>query len=882
MYRHRIFFLLLIVLIAASAGAVELRSPEAYLGFPIGADRKLADYEEVRGYLEELAAGSSWIELETIGETTLGRPFVMAVISTPDNLSNLAHYKNISRKLADPRGLTDGEAEQLVKEGKTFVLITCNLHSTEIASSQAAIQLAYDIAAGKNKTLRDALEETVLFLIPSLNPDGLQMVVDWYEKWVGTEYEGCSMPWLYHHYAGHDNNRDWFMVNLAETRAVFDVYFETVIPHVILDMHQMWSTGARLFLPQFYPPANVNVDPILYREIGLLGYFMQLECEEQDLSGVISDAYFTAYWEGTSMMTPWWHNQVGLLSEAASCRVATPVYIDNVELQGGSKGFPRYEHRINFPNPWPGGWWRLRDIVDYELAIAEGLIDCCARHNERFLRNFHAMGARAVARGASEPPYAFVIPARQDDPVTAARMIEALMLGSVEVHEAASDFMAGNRLYRAGSYVIRLDQPYRAYVKDLLEVQEYPDIRASEKEDFVRPYDVTGWTLPMQMGVTCEEIEEPFEAELRLLEDFPYPEPALPAGETGIWGLALDPRINASYTAAFSLLGKGFTLLRMDEEIVIGRADEGRGDTLPTGEGSVDNGITLPPGAIFLPIQKNLLAEARELSKRLHVAFHPIPSEPGSGTRRLRPAKIALFKPWRASMDEGWTRYLFDTHQVPYENVTNAQVKEGDIGDFDVLLLANISPDIIKEGERTGEYARFSRPLPPDYQGGIGDEGVENLKKFVADGGTLICFGRSCDLAIEALELPVRNVLEKVGADDFYAPGSILEVSFRKGHPVTYGMGTEGYIFFTNSPAFATSIPFGKYDRAVLAAYDQKNPLASGLLIGPERLHRRAALVEATYDRGKVILFGFRPQNRCQTAGTYKLIFNALLESAGE
>ena len=269
-------FLFLIIPFVASTAADELRSPEEYLGFPVGTDRKLADYDEVRGYLEELAGRSPWIEIETIGETTLGRPFVMAILSTPDNLDNLPRYKEISRRLADPRGLADGEAERLVREGKTFVLITCNLHSTEIASSQAALELAYDLASGKNETLRGALEETVLFLIPSLNPDGLQMVVDWYEKWVGTEFEGCNKPCLYHHYAGHDNNRDWFMGNLAETRAVFDVYFKTVIPQVVLDMHQMWSTGARLFLPQFYPPANVNVDPILYREVGLLGYFMQL------------------------------------------------------------------------------------------------------------------------------------------------------------------------------------------------------------------------------------------------------------------------------------------------------------------------------------------------------------------------------------------------------------------------------------------------------------------------------------------------------------------------------------------------------------------------------------------------------------------------------
>jgi hypothetical protein len=564
------------------------------------------------------------------------------------------------------------------------------------------------------------------------------------------------------------------------------------------------------------------------------------------------------------MMTPWWHNQVGLLSEAASCRVATPIYIDNVELMGGSKGFPRYEHRINFPNPWPGGWWRLRDIVDYELAIAEGLLDCCARHNERFLTNFHMMGSRAVEQGKSGPPYGFVIPAPQDDPVTAARMIEALMLGGVEVHEAAGDFMVRDRLYRAGSYVIRLDQPYRAYVKDLLEAQEYPDIRASEKEDFVRPYDVTGWTLPMQMGVDCEQIDEPFEAELRLLERYPYPEPKLPPEGEKIWGLALDPRVNASYAAAFSLLGKGFTILRVDEELEVG------------------DGGTFPAGALLVQARKGLLPEARELSKDLHVTFHIISREPEAKTRRLRPVETALFKPWRASMDEGWTRYLFDTHLVPYENVTNEQIRDGEIGQFDVLLLADISPDIIKEGKSTGEYARFSRPLPTDYQGGIGVEGVENLKKFVEEGGTLICFGRSCDLAIEALELPVSNVLDKISPDEFYAPGTILDVSFRDDHPVTYGMRERGHVFFTNSPAFATSIPFGKYDRTVLATYEGKNPLASGLLIGAERLYRRAALVEVTYDRGKVILFGFRPQHRCQTAGTYKLIFNALLESGKE
>jgi len=860
-------FISIAVIVPLASFSQELISPDDYLGFQIGADKKLADYEEVKGYLEKLAEASPWVDLWDIGKTTLGKPFIMTVISTPENLKNLERSIDISRRLADPRKLSPEEADKLTDEGKILVMITCNLHSTEIGSSQMALELAYDIAAGRNETIVDALDEAIFFLIPSLNPDGLQMVVDWYEEWVGTEYEGGRMPWLYHHYAGHDNNRDWFMLNLAETRAVFDLYFRTVVPHVILDMHQMWSSGARLFLPQFYAPANVNVDPIVYREVGLLGYFMQLECEERGYRGVISDAYFTAWWEGTSMMTPWWHNQVGLLSEMASVHIASPIYIEEGELRGGSKGFPRYEHRINFPNPWPGGWWRLRDIVDYELAISEALLDCCARHRKRFLDNFYLMGAKAIETGRTESPYGFILPAPQRDPVTTARFIEALMLGGIEVHRAVEDFSACNRLYRSGSYVIRLDQPYRAYAKDLLEVQDYPDIRATKKEPFVRPYDVTGWTVPMQMGLACEEIEEPFEANLELLTSFPYPKGHFPA-ESG-WGYALRSEVNACYRAVNTLLENGFTVYRADTEIQL--------DTQP--EKGVKKVTTISAGAFLIPVQKDLAKLCGPLSTQLHIEFLPLEDEPDIARHRLMPAKTALFKPWRASMDEGWTRCLFDTNDIPYTNVFNEDIKEGRIKKYHALVLPDVSPHVIKKGKPPERRGRVFRSLPPEYAGGIEKEGVDNIKKFVEEGGALICFDSSCDFAIEAFELPVRNVLKDVSNEEFYCPGTILKVTFKNGHPITYGMPREGYILFANSPAFSTSVPFGKIDRAVLASYREKDPKASGLLIGGERLYRRAALVEVAYGKGIILLFGFRPQNRCQTAGTYKLIFNALLEA---
>ncbi|MFA4947615.1 MAG: M14 family zinc carboxypeptidase [Candidatus Krumholzibacteriia bacterium] len=837
---------------AAPAAAATVKSPAEYLGFEIGADRKLADYEQTVTYFEMLDEASPWVTVKKIGTTTLGKPMIAIILSAPANLEKLDHYVDLSRRLADPRNLAAAEADALIKEAKIITMITASLHATEVGAMQMSLELAYNAASGKNARLSKALEQTILFIVP-MNPDGMQMVADWYRKWLGTEYEGGSMPWLYHHYAGHDNNRDWFMLNLAETRAVFDLFFRSAVPQAVLDMHQMWSTGARLFLPPYYPPANKNVDPIVYRANNLVGASMQLECEERGLSGVISNAYFDAYWEGSSNGLAWWHNQIGLLSEAASVNVASPIYIEPGELRGDDAGFPRYEMGINFPNPWPGGWWRLRDIVDYDLAAAESFVETCAENRERFLDNYYRMGLKAVERGKTEKPFAYIIPAPQRDPVTAVRLVEALMLGGVEVHRASKDFTAGDRLYRAGSFVVRLDQPYGRYAKDLLEKQEYPDTRSSDKAPIEKPYDVTGWTMPLQMGVGCDEIDERFETSLELLAEYPYP-----AGSfaDGAWGYALRPEINASYLAANELLAAGLIVRRLGEAGVF------------------------PAGTFIVQGQKGLAAAASVIATRAHVDFIPLAAAPAGSTHELRAAKTALFKPWIASMDEGWTRFLFDSFKVSYANVSNKDVTENRIKDFDILVIPDIKPSIIKEGKMDDrEDARPQRPLPPEYKGGIDKKGVENVKKFVEGGGTLICFGSSCGFAIETLELPVRNVLDKVSDDDFFCPGAILKVSFKTGQPITYGMPENGHLFFANSLAFATSVPYGKFDRTVLASYTEKEPLASGLLIGGERLYRNAALVEYKVGAGRVVLFGFNPQYRCQTAGTYKLLLNAILEA---
>jgi hypothetical protein len=837
---------------AASAAPAAIVSPAEYLGFAIGADRKLADYEQARGYFKLLADSSPWVTVKEIGTTTLGKPMIAVILSAPGNLEKLDHWLDVSRRLADPRALAPADADALIGEAKIITMITPSLHATEVGAAQMSLELAYTVAAQTNDRLSKALENEILYIVPT-NPDGMQMVVEWYRKWVGTDYEGCQLPWLYHYYAGHDNNRDWFMLNLPETRAVFDLYFKSVFPQAVLDMHQMQSTGARLFLPPYYPPANNNVDPIVYRALNLIGSSMQLACEEHGRSGVISNAYFDAYWEGPSNQVGWWHNQIGLLSEAASANVASPIFIEPGELRGDEAGFPRYEQGLYFPNPWPGGWWRLRDIVDYDFVAAESFVETCAENRARLLEDCYRMGVKAVEKGRTEKPYAFVLPAPQRDPVTAARLVESLMRGGVDVHRALKDFRVGDRIYRAGSFVVRLDQPYGRYAKDLLEKQEYPDTRTSETQPIEKPYDVTGWTMPYQMGVACDGIDEGFDAPLELLVDFPYPSGSF---VEGVWGSALRPEINASYQAVNELLANGIAVRRLDAA------------------------GTLPAGTFVVPNAKGLAAAAAEIAPRLHVDFIPLAAEPAGATHGIRAEKTALFKPWIASIDEGWTRLLFDSYEVPYANVSNKDVTDNKIKEFDVLVIPSIRPSIIKDGTIDDEEARrWYRPLPPDYTGGIDKKGVENVKKFVEGGGTLICFGSSCDFAIETLELPVRNVLKKVSSDDFYCPGSILNVSFKTDQPITYGMPESGHLFFANSLAFATSVPYGKFDRSVLASYTEKDPLASGLLIGAERLYRNAALVEYTVGKGHVVLFGFNPQYRCQTWGTYKLLLNAILEA---
>jgi hypothetical protein len=358
--RKKIFSFTSLLLLLLPFILIAQTTPDEFLGHRVGADRKLADYNQIQAYFKKLDKESGKIKVLTIGKTTLGKPMIMAVITSEDNMAKLDTYRGISKKLRDARGLSPDEARKLAKEGKVIVFITCNLHSDEIGSSQMALEFAYKLVTGKTPFDADkVLEDVIILIAPTINPDGQQMVTDWYRKYVGTKYEGGRMPWLYQPYAGHDNNRDWFMLNLAETKAVTKVMYQDWIPQIHIDQHQIGSSGARLWIPPFANPPNPNVYPLIWRGVALCGMNMAYDLQKNGFKGVQYGQAFAGWWDGACDNTPWFHNTICLLSEAASARMASPINIDAAEI---SKSY--IEKSMQFPDPWPGGWWRLRDIVD--------------------------------------------------------------------------------------------------------------------------------------------------------------------------------------------------------------------------------------------------------------------------------------------------------------------------------------------------------------------------------------------------------------------------------------------------------------------------------------------------------------------------------------
>jgi hypothetical protein len=819
----------MILLLALLQTASPPVRPSDALGFEPGADSMLANWKQVSGYMNTLAQRSEYVRVDTLGRTTEGRPFLLMTITAPANQRRLAEIKGAQALLADPRRLTDTEFEGLRDKQPAVILISNNIHSTEVASSQMGMTLAYRLATDPG--LRRLLDSVVVLMIPSMNPDGLDTVVSWYRRYKGTRYEGGPLPWLYHHYIGHDNNRDWFMLTQVETRLVTRMLYKEWFPEIVYDVHQMGANGVRLFVPPFQDPVNPNIDPALVAAMNLVGTQMAAALYDAGMTGVAHQLTYDLWWHGGFRSTPTRHNMIGILTEAASTRLGSPITLplDSVRQPGPG---------VNYAAPWPGGTWRLGDIVRYELITSEALVRLAARDRVGVIDRFVGLGRRAVAAGLAGDPFAYVLPApsNQRDPEAWATLANVLAEGGVEVWRAAAPFTADGRRYEAGSLVVPMAQPYRAHAKDLLEPQHYTPVNDRP------PYDVAGWTLPFTMGVRADVVNAPFTANLVQVDSVVVtPGRIEGSGETFI----LRNRTNAESRAVAELLKAGQTVTILGDSLIA------RG-----------------------PKARAILTEQAARHGFTVTAVRTAPPAGGSVTRQRLP-RIGLYQPWTGNIDEGWTRWLFEQYGISYTTLHDADLRKGGLRQrLDVIVLPNADAASILGGVD-------STRIPAQYAGGMGDSGANAVSEFVRDGGTLVCLDASSNFAISRLNLPVVNVLagEASGpqVSRFYAPGSIFgTVLGGKGSPITVGVPDSLEIYFENSAAFTVSAP-----ARALATYPEQ-PLRSGYARYQERVAGKAALVEAPVGSrgGRVILFGFRPQFRGQAHGTFKLLFNAVLLAA--
>jgi hypothetical protein len=832
-------------------------SPEEYLGRPVGEDRFLAPWPQVVAYMNMLGESSDRVKVESAGETTLGNDMPVVVISSPANLKRLDRYREMTRQLANPDTISEKQAERLIAEGRVIVLLTCSIHSTEVGSTQMSMELAHELATSDDQQVLGWLDQVILLLMPSINPDGQVMVVDWYNRYLGTEHEGGRMPWLYHHYVGHDNNRDFYMLTQKETRVVNELLYHRWFPQIYLDEHQMGSTGPRMFVPPQTDPLAPEIHSLMFRQADLLGTTMAMRLEEGGKTGVGSNMIFDSYWPGGTRNTAWWKNVTGLLTEVASVRRGTPIYVDPSELRGGGKGLPQYNRRANFPSPWPGGWWRLRDIIDYELIASRSVLDTAARYRQQFLRNFYTVASDAVAKGRATAPYAFLIPPDQHDPTAAGLLVELLLRHGIRVEVAEAPFTVGRSLYAAGTHVVTAAQPYRAFLLTMLRPQRYPEVIAYSGGPVIRPYDSTSWSLPIGMGVEVREAEQPVEAKLRAISEPVWP-------QVNVASRAVGHMVPHSADTAPVLVNR---LHAAGKQVRWLAAD--------------DDGFAA--GDIYLPVAEVTAKQLQSLTEELHLPVTPVAKPPKVKLLQVNPVRTGLYKPWSASMDEGWTRFVLEQYEMPLESLHNETMIDGEYRErVDVVLFPDVEPAIIATGKPDSQRSlRWWSPLPPEYSGGIGEEGGKLLAEWIREGGTAVALNRSTGYLIKLLELPVTDVVAKQSRESFDCPGTMLRLQVDTSHPLGFGLRAEEAGYFDSSPAFATRVPDGRYQRHVVARFPEhrQDILVSGYLVGADKLTRRAAVVELKIGKGRVVLIGFKPQNRAQTHRTFKLLLNALFLS---
>jgi hypothetical protein len=858
--------------------AQKVPAPEEILGFKVGADYHLATYQQAHEYFKALEQASPMIKLFEMGKTSMGKQMICAVITSVKNMGKLDRFKEISKKLALAKGLDDEEACRLVAEGKSVVYIDGGLHASECAPAQHNLQLAYELLTSDDHDSRLIRENTILLLVFA-NPDGMDLLAEWYHPNVGTAYEVSPMPWLYHKYVGHDNNRDSFMNNMIETQNITRLVSKEWHPQILYNHHQRAPFPARIWVPPHADPFNPNIHPLMIRWQNMIGCAMATAFEREGKEGTISRIVFDSWFPGYVTHSVDSRNIISILTETALYGYATPHYYTLAD-------FPESYRDLTigafYPSPWRGGWWRLGDAVEYCLTASKAVLHTAAVYREKLLYDRYQMGRDVIARFRKEPPYAFIVPQGQWDAPAAARLLNNMILMGIDVYQAKESFVSDDISYPAGTWVIPMNQAFALFVKNLFEEQKYPELTEYPAiwQGLVRPqkfpgaylppYDVAGWTLPYQMGVKVLAANTPLEAVLTPVEKV-----VLPAGkvERGVgYAYLISPRPNNSFIAVNRILKKGGEVLRARESFNVG-------------------GKTYPQGTMIVLARSISRSFMDSLAKNFFLSIGSSGGRVSAKMFKLKTPRLALYKPWVASMDEGWTRWLLEQFEFPFTNIHDADVKAGQLEKrFDIIVIPAISTNAIVNGHKPGT-------ILPNYVGGTTSAGVRNIKKFVEAGGTLVTMNSGCLFAIDELGVPVRDALKTFrGAGrrgygqtataeqlDFACPGSILRMKFDPNHPVAYGMPEEAPAYFTRSPAFNILPTFdGNNTPVVIAKYPGENLLMSGYLRGEKYLHNKVSAVEVPLGKGKIIMLGFGIQNRAQPHGTFKLLFNSFYYASAQ
>ena len=864
----RRFGLALVAVAVAALGAAQT-SPKEQFGKDLGADYFLANYAQLTEYWKKLDKESDRFTMVEMGKTAEGRPQYMAIVTDPANHRELARYKDIARRMAKAEGLTEQQARELAKSGKSVVWIDGGLHATEVLCAQVLMETGWQLVSRNDDETKRILKDVIVLLVHA-NPDGHDLVADWYmRKPVETERSTGGVPRLYQKYIGHDNNRDFFASTQAETENMNRVMYREWFPQIMYNHHQTGPAGTVMFAPPFRDPFPYEVDPLARTGLEMVGAVMHNRFIAEDKRGVTmrSGAGYSAWWNGGLRTTAYYHNIIGILTETIGS--PTPMRIPFIA--------GRQMPSADLPKPIEPQEWHFRQSVDYSITANYAILDYASRFRETILFNIWRMGMNSIERGRTDTwtpnprkitaarsisdlrkpeerdARAYVIPSDQTDFGTATKFVNALIETGIDVHRAASPFTVGGRAYPAGSYVVRMDQAFRPHIYSMFEPQVHPDDIRFPGAAPTAPYDSAGWTLAYSMGVQFDRVLEGFAAPLQHVRDVAAPD-LMNTLTANAPGYIVDGRVNDAFTATNRLRLAGAGVYR-----VVGDGPE--------------------RGSFFVTASPAARRVLQDMARSHGVRAKDANSKP-DGLQPLPTPRIALLDTYGGSMSSGWTRWILEQFEFGFNVVYPPDIDNGNLKDYDVLVLVDGMG--FGGGGGGNNSARNDTTIPEEWRNRMGSltsaTSLPKVKEFVEGGGTVVAIGSATRVA-EQLGLAVANHLTEtvegatrnLSREKFYVPGSVLRVKVDTTHHLAMGMPEYVDVIFDNSPVFAPNS-----EQRPIAWFDSEAPLRSGWAWGQAALNNGVAAMELPLGQGHVVLFGPEVAFRAQPHGTFKLLFNAL------